>query len=270
MVDGTKQIKSALTIEFKKVSFAYKANRPLVLKDVSFKIEPSQHIALVGANGAGKTTLVRLLLRQYLPTKGQILINGIDIKELELSSYLNKLATLGQDLLMFDALSLRENLVLGQASKIADQQIYQATDLVNMTDVIKDLPDRLDSRLGVSFDGGIDLSYGQRQRLAIARTLLRIRSLLILDEPTSSIDAKSEQTVFANIYSRFKDQSLLIIAHRLASIKTADQILVLDKGEIIERGAHQELIVKSGLYKEMFETQAKAYLDGTNTNSDPH
>ena len=261
LVDGTKQIKSAPTIEFKKVSFAYKDGLPLVLKDVSFKIEPTQHLALVGANGAGKTTIVRLLLRQYLPSKGQILINGVDIRELKLSSYLEKLATLGQDLLVFDSLSLRENLTLGQTAEVDNKQIYQATDLVEMTDIIKDLPEGLKARLGASFEDGIDLSYGQRQRLAIARALIRSSQLLILDEPTSSIDAKSERAIFSNIYTHSKDKSLLIVAHRFASIKTADKILVLDKGKIIEKGSHKQLIAKDGLYKEMFEAQANAYLD---------
>ena len=267
VVDGTQQVKSPLTIEFKKVSFAYKDNLPLVLRDISFKIKAGEHLALVGANGAGKTTLVRLLLRQYQPTRGQILVNGRDIKELKLSSYLDQLPSLGQDLLMFDVLSLRENLLVGCRSNISDKQIYQATELVNMSKVIKDLPKGLDSRLGISFNNGVDLSYGQRQRLAIARALIRPSQLLILDEPTSSIDAKSEQAIFSNIHNHFKSRSLLIVAHRFASIKKAAKILVLDKGKIIERGSHKQLIDKAGLYKQMFEAQANAYLDEINTSS---
>ena len=239
---------------------------PRVLKDICFKIKPGQRLALVGANGAGKTTLVRLLLRQYTPTKGQILINGVDIRELKLSSYLNQLAALGQDLLMFDALSLRENLTVGCPSSVSDKQIYQANELVNMSGVIKDLADGLDSRVGASFKNGVDLSHGQRQRLAIARALIRPQ-MLILDEPTSSIDAKSEQTILSNIYAHSKNHSLLIVAHRFASIKTADTILVLDKGEIIQKGSHKQLIAKDGLYKEMFEAQVTTYLDEADSNT---
>ena len=257
--DGTKAVKPPLTIEFQNVSFAYSAKSDLVLNKVSFCLKPREHLALVGVNGAGKTTLVRLLLRQYLPTKGKILVNGIDIRHLKLSCYLDKLGSLGQDLLMFDYLSLRENMLAGCLPSVTDKQIYQATDLVQMTDYLQALPQRLDCRLGTSFEAGVDLSYGQRQRLAIARALIRASHVLILDEPTSSIDAKSELAIFSNIYRHFQDKSLLIVAHRFASIRLADRILVLDKGTIKEQGNHQQLMAKAGLYQQMFKAQAEAY-----------
>ena len=257
--NGKIEVKAPLQITFDKVSFSYPGSNKVVLKDISLEIKAGQRLALVGENAAGKTTIIKLLLRQYLPSKGVIRVNGHDLRQLEIDTFYNQLGCLSQTPLLFEHLTIEDNLAIGCSHKPTKAQVYRATDLVESTDFIKDLPHRLESRLHAAFEDGTDLSGGQRQRLAIARTLLQSKDLLVLDEPTSMIDAKGEQTIFNNVYQLHDQQTTLIISHRLSSVRRADKIIVLAKGEIVESGTHKQLMAQTGLYQNMFEIQAKGY-----------
>ncbi len=257
--DGKLTVKSPLTIEFHHVDFAYKSDEELVLRDLCLKIIPGEKLALVGKNGAGKTTLIKLMLRQYLPTKGKITVNGVDIKDLSSEDYSRAISNLSQEFLLFDYLTVRDNLLIGTKDELSDEEIYRIAGLTEADKLIKALPKQLDTRLSPSFKDGAALSGGERQRLAIARTLLRNAGLLILDEPTSAIDAKAEYEIFNNIYKMYGDKTILIVSHRFSTVRKADKIVVLDQGRITEQGSHDELLQKDGLYKEMFEIQAEGY-----------
>ncbi len=257
--DGTVEVKRPLAIEFKNVSFAYPGTDQLVLDDVSFLIAPGSKLALVGENGAGKTTLIKLLLRQYLPTKGTITINGTDIRDIKREIYYAAISNLSQDFLIVQHLSIKDNLVMGLEHDPSDDEIYKTTDLVDATEFVKKLPHKLNTRLDPSFDDGTNLSGGQKQRLGVARALLRNGDLMILDEPTSAIDAKAEYTIFNNIYKAHADRTTLIVSHRFSTVRKADKIIVMECGKITEYGTHEELLKFGGLYKEMFEAQAEGY-----------
>lgn len=257
--NGTFAVAQPLTIEFKNVSFSYPGSEQLVLNDVSFMIVPGSKLALVGENGAGKSTIIKLLLRQYLPTSGNILVNGRDITDIEIESYYSAISNLSQDFLLINHLPIRDNLAIGMPSTISDEEVYAATDLVGATQFIQKLPHKLNTRLDNSFDDGSNLSGGQRQRLAVARALLRKGDLLILDEPTSAIDAKAEYAIFNNIYKSHAGKTTLIVSHRFSTVRKAETIIVMEQGKIVEYGTHEELIAFNGLYKEMFEAQAEGY-----------
>ena len=257
--DGDKLVKVPLRIKFEHVSFAYPKTKKLILKDISFEINPGNKLALVGENGAGKTTILKLLMRQYLPTKGKITINGIDIKDVRLADYYALIGNLSQEFWLLHHLTIRENLLVGLNNEPKQTDIWKAIDLAGATTFIKALPKGLEMRLDSSFDNGINLSAGQGQRLSIARTLLHGGNLIILDEPTSAIDAKAEYEIFNNIYRVNTDKTTLIISHRFNTVRQADKIIVLKDGRIVEAGSHQVLLGKNGLYKEMFEIQAEGY-----------
>ena len=236
IADGRTVAKPPLAIDLDRVSFRYPAGHQLVLKDVSFGIEPGEKLALVGANGSGKTTIVNLLLRQYLPTKGKIRVNGRPITDFKLADYYSCISNLSQQFLLFEHLTIRDNLSISLPGQASDRKIYRAIDLVGLGQFIKSLPVGLDTRLTPSFDGGIELSAGQRQRLCVARTLLSDGSLLVLDEPTSAIDAQAEQLIFDNIYQKYANRSVLIISHRFSTVRQADTILVIDQGSDCRAG----------------------------------
>ncbi|RWZ79422.1 MAG: ABC transporter ATP-binding protein [Candidatus Chaera renei] len=257
--NGSTAVARPLTIEFKRVSFAYPGADRLALDDVSFVITPGSRLALVGENGAGKSTVIKLLLRQYLPVSGTILVNGTDIKDVEIESYYGAISSLSQDFLLIDHLPIRDNLTIGLPGGASDDEIYAATDLVGATEFIQKLPHRLSTRLDNSFDDGSNLSGGQRQRLAVARALLRNGDIMLLDEPTSAIDAKAEYMIFNNIYKSHAGKTTLIVSHRFSTVRRADTIIVMEQGKITERGTHEELLKRGGLYKEMFEAQAEGY-----------
>lgn len=257
--NGSVQISRPLTIEFKNVSFSYPGTNQLVLDDVSFAIVPGSKLALVGENGAGKSTIIKLLLRQYVPTTGTIVVNGTDIRDVELESYYSAISNLSQDFLLINHLPIRDNLAIGLPASVSDDDIYISTDLVGATEFIQKLPHKLDTRLDNSFDDGSNLSGGQRQRLAVARALLRNGDIMILDEPTSAIDAKAEYNIFNNIYKSHAGKTTLIVSHRFSTVRKADKIIVMENGKITEYGSHEELLKHGGLYKEMFDAQAEGY-----------
>ncbi len=257
--NGNIQIQKPLTIEFRNVSFHYPNTSELALDDVSFVIVPGSKLALVGENGAGKTTLIKLLLRQYLPSSGQILVNGTDIRDIEEDSYFAALSILSQNFLIISHLTIRENLVMGLKRDVKDEEIMSTADMVGARDFIQKFPHKLSQRLDSSFKDGSSLSGGQMQRLGVARAILRGGDIMILDEPTSAIDAKAEYNIFNNIYASHAGKTTLIVSHRFSTVRKADKVIVMEKGKVIEYGSHEELLKFGGLYKEMFEIQAEGY-----------
>lgn len=257
--NGAVAVKRPLTIEFKDVNFKYPTASTPTLHDISFVIHPGSRIALVGENGAGKSTLIKLILRQYLPTSGQILVNGTDIKDVDQVSYYAALSVLSQEFLTFYHLTIKDNLALGRAEDVTDKDLDWAAGLVGATEFIDKLPHKFDTRLDTSFKDGSNLSGGQVQRLGVARALLRGGDIMVLDEPTSAIDAKAEYNIFNNIYQAHAGRTTLIVSHRFSTVRKADKVIVMEEGKIIEYGSHEELIAYNGLYKEMFELQAEGY-----------
>lgn len=244
-------------IEFKNVSFAY-PNGQAVINNISFVIEPGENIALVGENGAGKSTIIKLLCRFYDVTEGEILINGVNIKQLKLSQWYQFLGTLFQDFVQYH-FTVRENIALGNPDKHDEGAIKEAAVKSGAYAFIKDLPKGFDTVLGREFENGVELSIGQWQKLAIARAFYEEAPVLILDEPTSAIDAEAEFEIFDNLLKTYKKKSLLLVSHRFSTVRNADKIFVVDHGEITEQGTHEELLKQNGKYARMFTTQAKGY-----------
>ncbi len=238
-------------IEFENVSFSYFDNSDdFAIDDISFVVNPGQTVALVGPSGAGKTTLLNLVPRFYDPTNGVIKIDNIDIKSLSLSTVRESSALVSQDSLIFDA-SIRENILFG-SSDISEDVFITACKEALVDDFVKELPNGYETSAGES---GLKLSGGQKQRIAIARAMIKNSPILLLDEATSSLDSEAESKVQIALEALLKEKSALIIAHRLSTIKNADMIYVFDKGKIIEKGNHENLIKVNGLYKTLFEMQ---------------
>src|ERR1700681_112940 len=245
--------------EFKKVSFAYPGNSRVVLKNINFRLEPSSRIALVGENGQGKTTIVKLLTRLYDTTEGQILLDGVDLREYNLDDLWKEIGVIFQDFMRYD-LTSSENIAIGRIEKRNNLIPIRAAAVRSLADeVIQGLPKHYDQRLGCRFEGGVDLSGGEWQRIALARAYLRDAQLLILDEPTASLDAQSEHEVFERFSELTEGKMALLISHRLSTVRMADRILVLENGKISEEGHHEQLIKTGGGYAEMFEVQASSY-----------
>ncbi len=245
--------------EFKNVSFSYPGSSKLVLNNISFRLEPSERIALVGKNGQGKTTIVKLLTRLYDPTAGQILLDGVDIREYNLEDLWKEIGVIFQDFMRYD-LTSSENIAIGRIEKRNNLIPIRAAAVKSLADeVIQGLPNHYDQRLGCRFEGGMDLSGGEWQRIALARAYLRDAQLLILDEPTASLDAQSEHEVFRRFAELTEGKMSLVISHRLSTVRIADRILVLDNGKIAEQGRHEQLITVGGGYAKMFELQAGSY-----------
>jgi ATP-binding cassette subfamily B protein len=246
-------------IEFVNVSFAYPKTKRLILNNFSLTINPGEKIALVGENGAGKTTIVKLLLRFYDVTDGKILINGVNIRELELSGWHNYIGALFQDFIKYQ-FTYKENVCFGNITQKNNAELFKnALSHSGANKFLDTMPNGVQQIVGKMFDTGIDLSGGQWQKLALARAFFRDAPILILDEPTSAIDAKAEYEIFEGVQKLQKDKTVIIISHRFSTVRNADRILVLDEGKIIEEGNHQKLMHKKGLYAELFELQAKGY-----------
>lgn len=244
-------------IEFKNVSFRY-ADGPLVLKGISFAIEPGESVAFVGPNGAGKSTIVKLLCRFYDVTEGEILINSINIRELKLANWYQFLGTLFQDFVQYH-FTARENIALGNPDKEDEKSIKEAAEKSGAAEFIEKLPKKYDQVLGREFEDGEELSIGQWQKLAIARAFYEEAPVLILDEPTSAIDAEAEYEIFNNLEKVYQNKTLILVSHRFSTVRNANKIFVVENGQIIERGTHEELLSQEGKYARMFTTQAKGY-----------
>ncbi len=250
-------------IEFDKVSFVYPwdSSDRTILKDVSFKIGPGEHVALVGVNGAGKTTLIKLLAGIYVPTSGRILIDGVDLKEIDLESWKHQLAVLSQNFMDYH-LPIKDVIALGDTSiPRDDSRVREAAASSGAIGFIQDTPHGFNTIIGKEFAGGIDLSGGQRQRLALARVWYRRGKVVILDEPTASLDAFAEAQIFDEIEKRARTETIVLITHRFSTIKHADRIIVLEKGCIVEQGTHDNLRSNNGVYAQMYDKQAQGYLD---------
>jgi ATP-binding cassette subfamily B protein len=245
--------------EFQNVSFSYPGNSRLILNDLSLRIEPGQRLALVGENGQGKTTLVKLLARLYDPTAGRILLDGADLREYDLEDLYTQIGVIFQDFMRYD-MTAAENIAIGKIEEINNAALISAVAEQSRADaVIRRLPNGYRQLLGRRFDGGVDLSGGEWQKLALARAYLRDAQLLILDEPTAALDARSEREVFERFAELTEGKMSLLISHRFSTVRMADRILVLEGGRITEQGSHYQLLERGGSYSEMFGMQAANY-----------
>ncbi len=252
-------LKTINSIEFRNVSFKYPHSHKFVFKNLNLIIKPEEEIALVGQNGAGKTTLVKLLCRFYDPTRGHILVNGTDLRLYDLGYWYQSLSLLTQEFNIYQNLNLRENVQIGNVKKADDKSIISSLKKSEAYDFIKIYKNGLDTPMGQRY-GGEEPSWGQWQKIAIARTFHRDAQLMILDEPTASIDAVAESKIFDRLYKQTSHKILIIISHRFSTVRNAKRIIVIDKGQIIEQGSHQELLQLQGLYAKSFKLQAKGYL----------
>ncbi len=251
-----------LEIEFRNVSFTYPDKDPeteATLKNVSFTIHEGEAIALVGRNGAGKTTIVKLLTRLYDPDEGEILIGGRNIKEYDLKSLREEIGVIFQDYVAY-YLSARENIGVGRINDIENLDLVNsAAEKSGASEVIEGLPDGYETMLGRWWKDATQLSGGQWQKLALARAFIREARILILDEPTSSLDARAEYEVFAKFRELTKGKTAIFISHRFSTVRLADRIFLLENGGIVEDGSHEQLMTVDGRYAELFNLQAEAY-----------
>ena len=251
IVNGSRQFTGVTQqISFESVSFSYPQSNKPTLNAVSMVIPKGTVTALVGASGSGKSTLADLLLRFYDPDGGRISIDGVDIRDLDVNSFRQRLAVVSQDTFLFNA-TVRENIQYGNP-QASDVEILDAARQAYAEEFIQELPQGWDTILG---DRGVRLSGGQRQRLAIARAIIRNPEILILDEATSALDSNSERIVQQALDAMGKNRTVLVIAHRLSTIRQADQIIVLNQGEIVEQGSHSELMVSEGYYYALNQAQ---------------
>ncbi|HEY2351583.1 MAG TPA: ABC transporter ATP-binding protein [Candidatus Acidoferrum sp.] len=246
-------------IEFRDVSFSYPGGGRAILKNLNLFLKPDERIALIGENGEGKTTIVKLLTRLYDPTFGQILLDGVDLREYDLEDYSSNIAVIFQDFMRYD-MTAWENIAVGQIGTRENlDQVELAAQKSLAEGVIKKLPNGYNQMLGRRFETGVDLSGGEWQKVALARAYLRDAQILVLDEPTAALDARSEHEVFERFAELTKGKMALLISHRFSTVKMADRIIVLEHGVIAEEGRHDQLMAHGGRYAEMFELQASSY-----------
>jgi len=245
--------------EFRNVSFRYPGSSRLVLNGLNFHLRPGERVALIGENGEGKTTIVKLLTRLYDPAEGQVLLDGVDLREYDLDDLYSEIGVIFQDFMRYE-MTARENIAVGRIDRMNDLELLQESARKSMAaDVLRKLPAGLEQMLGRRFDGGVDLSGGEWQKVALARAYLRDAQVLILDEPTSALDARSEYEVFKRFAELTTEKMALFISHRFSTVRMADRIVVLENGRIAEEGDHDTLTSLGGRYAEMFELQAASY-----------
>jgi ATP-binding cassette subfamily B protein len=250
-------------VEFKNVSFRYpkeESENPFVLQDLSFTFSPGEKIAIVGVNGAGKTTLIKLLCRIYDPTEGSILVNGTDLRDIRLDDWQSAIGILFQDFPIYN-LTIRESIGVGRISETPEKEHLERAAKYSGADEF--IGDNYEQLIWKEFKDGIDLSKGQHQRLAVARMFYRNAAITILDEPTASIDAVTEEKIFRSLEKHMDGKSVILITHRFSTVKNADKILMMEHGRIIEKGSHRELMAVNGKYADLFTMQAKRYLEET-------
>lgn len=246
-------------IEFRHVSFSYPGSDVEVLRDINLHIQPGERIALVGLNGAGKTTLIKLLTRLYDPTGGQILLDGVDLREYDLKSLHQRFGVIFQDFVRYQ-FTVRENIGFGQVDALDDLgRIQDAADRGGASPIIEKMPQGYDTMLGRRWEKGQELSGGQWQKIALARAFMREAEVLVLDEPTSALDAEAEYEVFRRFGELMEGRIAVLISHRFSTVRMADRIVVLSAGKIIELGSHAALMALDGAYARLFNLQAEGY-----------
>ncbi|HMH24319.1 MAG TPA: ABC transporter ATP-binding protein [Puia sp.] len=245
--------------QFEDVGFRYSNSEHWANRHLSFTLRPGEKLALVGENGAGKTTLIKLLARLYDPTEGRILLDGIDLREYDPEILRSQIGIIFQDYLRYQ-MTLAQNIAVGNIAKQDDRELIIGAAKQSLAHTLAQrLPGQYDQALGRRFHQGVDLSGGEWQKIALARAYLRDAQLLILDEPTAALDARAEYEVFQRFAELTKGKSAVLISHRFSTVRMADRILVLEKGELIEIGSHEELLEKGGRYAELFNLQAQGY-----------
>jgi len=245
--------------EFQRVSFAYPGAERMVLREIDFRLQAGEKVALIGENGAGKTTLAKLLARLYDPTAGRILLDGVDLRDYDVDDLRRQIGVIFQDYMRYDAIA-RENIGFGKVESLADDELIESAAQMSLAqEVIGKLGGGFDQMLGRRFEGGVDLSGGEWQKFALARAYMRDAQLLILDEPTATLDARAEFEVFERFADLTRDRMAVLISHRFSTVRMADRILVLEGGAIREDGTHNQLLAEGGTYAELFHLQAAGY-----------
>jgi ATP-binding cassette, subfamily B, bacterial len=245
--------------EFRDVSFQYPGTSRLILKNMTLRLEPGEHIALVGENGQGKTTLVKLLARLYDPSSGAVYLDGTDLREYSVEELHKEIGVIFQDFVRYD-MPARMNIGVGRIDHVADDEaLWIAAEKSRADRLLTRFPDGLDQMLGRRFEGGVDLSGGEWQKFALARAYLRDAQVLILDEPTAALDAVAEAEVFARFDDLSRGKMALLISHRFSTVRKSDRIVVLEGGQIYEEGTHDQLVAHGGRYASLFELQAASY-----------
>jgi ATP-binding cassette subfamily B protein len=245
--------------EFRDVSFSYPGTSRLILDHLNFRLQPGERIALIGQNGQGKTTIVKLMTRLYDPTGGRVLLDGVDLREYDVESLCREIGVIFQDFMRYE-MTARDNIGVGRIDYLQDtDRIMEAAEKSLADGVIDRLPLQYEQMLGRRFEGGVDLSGGEWQKLALARAYLREAQVLILDEPTAALDARAEFEVFQRFNELTVGKMALFISHRFSTVRMAERIIVLEHGRIAEEGSHDRLISHGGTYAEMFELQASSY-----------
>lgn len=252
-----KKIKEGFTFEH--VGFRYMDSERWAIRHLSFTLRPGEKLALVGENGAGKTTLIKLLARLYDPVEGQILLDGINLKEYDPEALRHNIGIIFQDYLRYQ-MTFAQNIAVGNITHKDDRALIESAAQQSLADKLAlRLPDKYDQALGRRFNQGVELSGGEWQKVALARAYMREAQLLILDEPTAALDARAEYEVFQRFADLTRGKSAVLISHRFSTVRMADRILVLDKGQMLEIGSHEELLEKDGRYAELFHLQAAGY-----------
>jgi ATP-binding cassette subfamily B protein len=245
--------------EFRNVCFSYPGNSRLILDHINFQLNPRERLALIGENGQGKTTIVKLITRLYDPTDGQILLDGIDLREYDLEDLHKVMGVIFQDFMRYE-MTARDNIGVGRVEEMNNRELIEAAAQKSMAHpTITRLPQGYEQMLGRRFEQGVDISGGEWQKVALARAYLRDAQLLILDEPTAALDARSEFEVFHRFAELTAGKMALFISHRFSTVRSADRIIVLENGKIAEEGSHDQLASLGGRYAEMFEMQASSY-----------
>jgi ATP-binding cassette, subfamily B, bacterial len=246
-------------IEFRNVSFRYPGSDVFVLRNINLHINPSERLALVGLNGAGKTTLIKLLTRLYDPTEGQVLLDGVDLRDYDLTSLHQRFGVIFQDFVRYQ-FTVRENIAFGQVDELDNTaRIASAADRGGAVEVIEKLPAGYETMLGRRWEKGQELSGGEWQKIALARAFMRKAEVLVLDEPTSALDAEAEYEVFKRFGELMEDRIAVLISHRFSTVRMADRIAVLSEGKLVELGSHAELMARDGAYARLFNLQAEGY-----------
>jgi ATP-binding cassette subfamily B protein len=245
--------------EFRNVSFVYPGTERRVLNGLNFHLRPGERVALIGENGQGKTTIVKLITRLYDPTEGQVLLDGVDLRDYDLEDLYREIGVIFQDFMRYE-MTARENIAVGKIEEIENKPLLEQAAHKSLADeVVAKLSSRYEQMLGRRFEGGVDLSGGEWQKIALARAYLRDAQLLVLDEPTAALDARSEYQVFQRFAELTAGKMALFISHRFSTVRMADRIVVLENGNIAEEGTHEKLTRMGGRYAELFELQAASY-----------